>query len=93
MARIQNKWLAEAPAETIKGNDQASAGIVKDLTVSQVLAMLGISGSSDNLQAIPVVETPAVYQVHIESAVDYPEIVCEYDESGDLDIVATLEVI
>jgi len=93
MSRIHNNWLANAPAETLKGNDQASAGIVKDLTISQVLTMLGISGASSNVQAIPVVETPAEYQVHVESGIDFPEIVYDYDADGDLDIVVDLEVV
>ena len=93
MSKIKNNWLANAPAETLKGNDQASAGTVKDLTISQVLTMLGISGASSNVQAIPVVETPAEYQVHAESGIAFPEIVCEYDADGDLDIVMALEVV
>ncbi len=41
MAKIVNKFLAQAPADTLKGNNTGSTANVTDLTVSQVNAMLG----------------------------------------------------
>lgn len=41
MAQINNKFLTQMPALTIKGNDTGVASNPKDLTVSQVTAMLG----------------------------------------------------
>jgi hypothetical protein len=43
MSKITNKFLALAPANTLKGNNTGSSANVVDLTVSQTLTMLGLS--------------------------------------------------
>jgi len=46
MSQIKNKFLAQVPALTLKGNNTGSTANVTDLTVSQVNAMLGTLSSS-----------------------------------------------
>jgi len=86
MAKVKNKWLDEMPAKTIKGNDTSGAGDPKDLTVSEVLALLGPAPTS---YALPLVETPSTIT---RSPVDatIPELIYELDSDGDLDLVFTL---
>lgn len=88
MSRVQNKWLAEAPGQTIKGNNNAGTGPVKDLTATQVSDMLSIALS--DRRYLPVVEIPGICQpVGCE---DWPEMVMEYNDNGRLDIVSALEI-
>src|ERR1035437_7132637 len=42
MSQIVNKFLAQVPADTLKGNNTGSTANVMDLTVAQVQAMLAI---------------------------------------------------
>lgn len=46
MSKITNKFLAQVPAHTLKGNNTGSTANVTDLTVSQVLAMLGLTAAN-----------------------------------------------
>lgn len=49
MSQIANKFLAQAPADTLKGNNTGGTANVTDLTVSQVQSMLSIPTSSSPL--------------------------------------------
>ncbi len=54
MSGLKNKWRGVTPPLTIKGNDQATAGDVKDLTVAEAKALLGIpAGSGGSTGAYP----------------------------------------
>ncbi len=46
MSKITNKFLAQAPANTLKGNNTGSTANVSDLTVSQIQSMLGLTSSN-----------------------------------------------
>jgi hypothetical protein len=41
MSKVSNKFLAQAPANTLKGNSTGSTANIADLTIAQVLTMLG----------------------------------------------------
>lgn len=43
MSRISNKWLEQMPAMTVKGNNSGTIDDVKDLSVSELLNMIGLS--------------------------------------------------
>lgn len=43
MSGITNRWFDNAPAETVKGNDASSEAQVKDLTVSELINLIGPS--------------------------------------------------
>lgn len=43
MSKISNKFLAQAPTLTLKGNNTGGTANVTDLTVSQVQTMLGLT--------------------------------------------------
>ncbi len=88
MSKIQNKWLSEAPGQTLKGNNNVGSGPVKDLTAAQVSEMLSIALSERRY--LPLVETPGVCQP--AGCEDWPEMVMEYNENGRLDIVSALEI-
>lgn len=45
MSGISNRWLEQVPTKTLKGNDLESSGVVKDLTVSEIRTMLGITAT------------------------------------------------
>jgi hypothetical protein len=49
MSKVSNKFLAQVPADTLKGNNTGSTANVTDLTVSQVQTMLSIPTSSSPL--------------------------------------------
>jgi hypothetical protein len=49
MSKVSNKFLAQAPANTLKGNNTGSTANVADLTVSQVQTLLSIPTSSSAL--------------------------------------------
>src|ERR1035437_6930577 len=49
MSQIVNKFLAQVPADTLKGNNTGSTANVMDLTVAQVQAMLAIPTNSSPL--------------------------------------------
>lgn len=42
---VTNAKLVNVPAKTLKGNDTGSTGVVKDLTVTEVINMLGLTSS------------------------------------------------
>jgi hypothetical protein len=46
MSKISNKFLAQVPADTLKGNNTGSTANVTDLTVAQVNAILPVFTSS-----------------------------------------------
>lgn len=46
MSQIKNKFLAQAPTHTLKGNNSGSTANIADLTVSQVNSMLGLTTST-----------------------------------------------
>jgi len=96
MAKVKNKWLDEMPAKTIKGNDTSGAGDPKDLTVSEVLALLGSAPIASTVYILPVVETPSTI---VREAVDgedlavlatLPELVYDYNSDGILDVVGEI---
>jgi hypothetical protein len=49
MSQVANKFLAQVPADTLKGNNTGSTANVTDLTVAQVQAMLSIPTSGSPL--------------------------------------------
>lgn len=46
MSKISNKFLAQAPTKTLKGNNTAGTANVTDLTVAQIISMLAIDVSN-----------------------------------------------
>jgi uncharacterized protein len=45
MSKITNKFLAQVPANTLKGNNTGSTANVVDLTITQVKTILAIAGT------------------------------------------------
>jgi len=90
MSKIKNKWLANMPANTMKGNDTSGTAVPKDLTVAEIVAMLGTTITGSDMYSFPVVETPSTI-VRTGDDLGEPELVYELDSDGDLDVVSTLE--
>jgi len=69
MARITNRWLADAPVNTLKGS---VSGAVEDLTPTQVRAMFGLPhyqvvADLTERDAIPAAERTEMMQAAVQS--------------------------
>jgi len=67
MSRIKNKWLDDAPAKTIKGNDASTVGQIKDLTGAQAIALLGAGNIIEALPDADPVNVPKYVVIKQES--------------------------
>ncbi len=85
MAKVANKWLDDMPTNTLKGNDTGSAGVPKDLTVSEARSLLNISASETHFYARIVTEIQSANAVVPLIQFDnYGNVMVELSSEGDM---------